>query len=916
MVRSNALQQSAEGAVRDLPGVGALGEDIVGLLRDLLDDVIAQHAPTIGSVLAGDVGTGSDPDKQIPALQAIGIWLQLLRIADENRAMRHRRLVETAAGPEEVEGSLANAVATVARHTRDPADFIAQIERLDLSPTITAHPTEAKRVTVLEIHRRIYRKLVDLEVQRWTPHERRQHIAELRNEIDLLWMTGELRLERPTLDQEIAWGLHFFRDILFDATPQLYQQFERAIGQRFPGTAVTVPRFMRFSSWIGGDRDGNPNVTEPVTRDALAQNRRTAIDHYRARIAQLVEVLSISGNVVDIPASLIDRLERLNDEAGSRNGDAQRNPGEYFRQFLTAVDRKLSAVLDNDSGSAGAYAAPRELVDDLATLESALRDLGSQGLADQLVRPLKWQVESFGFRTVSLDIRQNATVINAVVGEILAATRGTGTMPAAEPGTAEWSAALRHYLNAQHEPPPIPVDVSEQAAEALALFGLMREVETGPDPRSIGAFILSMTTSVEDLLAVYLLARITNLHSGGDRTGPIALRVVPLFETIDDLRNAPRIVEQLLEVPLVRRSVRSHDNTLEIMLGYSDSNKDGGFFCSTWELIKAQKKLLQTAKTLGISVRFFHGRGGSVSRGGAPTARAVAAQPAGTINGRMRVTEQGEVVSSRYANRGTALFEMELLSASVLAHSARRASLSEVREISEFQEALEALSGLSQVAYSELLRLPGFITYFQSASPVEELGLLKIGSRPARRFGASSLSDLRAIPWVFAWSQNRHLITGWYGIGSALKAFTDVRGPDGRQTLARMFDQSPVFRLITDEVEKTLHLADMDIARAYAGLAAAQVPVEAILGKIEAEFELTCEQISNLTGAAEIAGRFPNFRDGGDRVRSLIDDTNRRQVDLLAAFRGCAEDDPERERIVVPLLMSMNCIANGLGWTG
>ena len=889
------------------------GEEVIDLLHGLLEGVIKQHAPPVRDVLKGGATAQAlRGERRLSALQAVGIWFQLLGIANERNVTRQRHLIEMGGGPDAAQGSFSRVLAEAAADGTEPAAVASLLAALDIGPTITAHPTEAKRVTVLEIHRRIYRKLAELETQRWTAGEREQLVRDLRNEIDLLWMTGELRLDRPTLDQEIAWGQHFFRDVLFDSTPLLYERLEQAVGRHYPEGGVRVPAFMRFSSWIGGDRDGNPNVTAKVTRAALASNRATAVVHYREKVGELVRVLSISANAIAIPTTLVERLAQLQAEGDSGKALAKRNPAELFRQYLMAIDKKLAAMQERGSDRSLAYRSPRQLADDLLVMERALLELGSHGLACGRIRPLRWQVETFGFRSVSLDIRQNATVINQVALEVLRHNGHEGL----ELGTPAWSEALRQALNAQEPTPLPPEELSEMGRETVALFSLLRDVENGTDPRAIGAFILSMTTSAEDLLAVCLLARMVNLHVGGDATGPLALRVVPLFETIDDLRRAPEILRGFLEVPLVRRSLRAQGNAMEIMLGYSDSNKDGGFFCSTWEVSKAQKKLVATGQALGIGIRFFHGRGGSVSRGGAPTGRAVAAQPAGTVNGAMRLTEQGEVVSSKYANGPTARFQMELLSASVLAHSLRPASSSAATSKPEFEEALEALSGLSQVAYCQLLGQPGFLGYFQSASPVEELALLKIGSRPARRFGAVSLADLRAIPWVFAWTQNRHLLTGWYGIGRALQAFVDVRGSEGRKLLAELFAESPVFRLIVDEAEKTLYQADMEIAALYAELAPAEVPAGDILTSVRQEYDRTCAEIRSLTGSGEIAERFPSFRQRMDRVRDLVAATNRQQVDLLRDLRRQPAGDPAREETIVPLLMSMNCIASGLGWTG
>ena len=890
-------------------------EENIKLLKALLCDVIRQHVPNVQyetnmpslEHLTGKIN-------KIASLQASGIWLQLLNIVHENNSMRQRRRIETDYSPENVSGSVCNSLTSIVDNGVDTKSIEKLLNGLDICPTITAHPTEAKRITVLEIHRRIYRKLVDLESGRWTPDERSTHIQELRNEIDLLWMTGELRLERPTLDQEIAWGLHFFSDILFDTIPQLYNQIERAFQRQFLDNKFHATKGFGFASWIGGDRDGNPNVTWEVTREALASNRQACLTHYRKKIEALVHIMSISSNEVDIPQAAYKRLHQMLQDTADFENLENRNPGEFFRQFFLTVDAKLASMETTGSDGLAGYKNVREFVDDLELIENCLKKIGSGGLAETYIKPLRQQVLTFGFRSVSLDIRQNSTVINLVVLELFK-TQGS-SFEDLQPNTIEWSSALRSYLNAQTQPLVIPEKLSDMASETINLFKLIAGFDTDVDPKAIGAFILSMTQSADDLLAVYVLARSCGLYVGGDVTAPVTLKIVPLFETIDDLRNSTAILKDVFKNPMAKRSISANNNQFEIMLGYSDSNKNGGFLCSTWELIKAQKKLIKTAAPFGIGIKFFHGRGGSVSRGGAPTGRAIAAQPEDTINGKMRLTDQGEVVSSKYANRGTALYEMEQLCASVITHSATIGNERNRGKNAEYEEAMEAISGLSQVSYRKLLQSPGFLDYFQKASPVEELSLLKIGSRPAKRFGAGSLDDLRAIPWVFAWSQNRHLLTGWFGIGSSLEAYSKIRSDDGARLFHRMMDHSSVFRLVIDEVEKTLFQSDMDIAERYASLNADNRYASGILSTVNQEYELTRKWIMRLNGNQELATRFPVFRDRIERVRELTNRSNRQQVELLRELRFLPAESSEREDIIVPLLMSMNCVASGLGWTG
>jgi phosphoenolpyruvate carboxylase len=374
-------------------------------------------------------------------------------------------------------------------------------------------------------------------------------------------------------------------------------------------------------------------------------------------------------------------------------------------------------------------------------------------------------------------------------------------------------------------------------------------------------------------------------------------------------------MREALDVPLIRRSTHWQGGVQEVMIGYSDSNKDGGFVASNWELAKAQSQLTRVGAEAGTAIAFFHGRGGSVSRGGAPTGRAIAAQPAGSIRGRFRVTEQGEVVSFKYANKGTALYQMELLAASVFEHALKSEREEELQPSREFDDALEALAGASRAAYSSLVGHPDLVSYFQAASPLEEISLLNIGSRPARRFGARSLKDLRAIPWVFAWAQNRHIITGWYGVGSAIKSFLEVRGDEGLKLLRRMFAESRLFRLIIDEVEKTLLLVDVDIARDYASLVAEAGVRDNILGLIEAELARTKEMALKVSGGSFIAERFPEYRAALAARLPTMKQVNREQVQLLRRFRG-AERETEREAFKSALLLSINTVAAGLGATG
>ncbi len=890
---------------------GAYIDEITSMLRDLLRQVIRIREPRVLAVIDDPANAQRIPADLVEhALQVIGIWLQLLNIAEENSAMRSRRRIESQSGPDQVIGSFSHAFALVAAAGVSPEAVQKALDTIDVQPTITAHPTEAKRVTVLEIHRRIYLTLYELESPRWTPRERQELVRALRNEIDLLWMTGEIRLEKPTVEQEIHWGLHFFREALFDRTATLCDLIEAGMQRHYPELAPHVRPPLTFSSWIGGDRDGNPFVNVAVTRAALNENRRAIAARLDHRLSELAELISVSASEVNIPADFAARLEAQLAASGEGDGLKARNVAEPFRQFFSALRLRLAATVAK--GSAAAFRNADELVSELLAAEQALAEIQAVSIAATLVRPVRWEVEIFGLRTVSLDIRQNTTVINRVLTEIWRKMNPVAGFDPPDPGSAAWL----YWLNAELAKPlgflPQFRSVSDETRELLDLLTLIRETLGGPDPRAIGCFILSMTQHAGDVLGLYLLAKYCGLFSDETARESCRLRIVPLFETIDDLRRAPAILKDILATPVVQGSIKAHGGRQELMLGYSDSNKDGGFFCASFELFEAQRRLIRIGRDAGVEISFFHGRGGSVSRGGAPTGRAIAAQPAGTIAGRMRVTEQGEVVSSKFANRGTALYNLEVLASSVLVHTLKSLDELELKIVFEHQQAVESIANGSFRHYRKLAEDPALLSYFQSASPVEELANLKLGSRPARRFGATGINDLRAIPWVFAWSQNRHLLTGWYGLGYAFDDFLVPRGGEGLKLLRDMYNRSRGFRLAVDEVEKSLYLADMRVAEQYASLVPDRNDGERIYALIAHEHRRTSRAILELTGEKTLCERFEGLQRRFERVRPMVDQANRWQVDLLRQTRG---RDPD-EKLMMPLLMTMNCVAAGLGWTG
>ena len=918
------MSTGTEGAVDASLNVAELSaayaKQVTDLMTEQLKAVIETRQPEILPLFMGESEIPKDNDVLIlGVLQAWSIWFQLLNIAEENTAMRRLRLIENTRGLGHVPGTFGNVFETSVKDGVSADEIQNLINDASIRPTITAHPTEAKRVTVLEIHRKMYLLLKELENQRWTERERDALVTDLRNEIDLLWLTGELRLEKPTVKMEVNWGLHFFEEALFQSVSEMLEKLEWVLKQYYPDHKFNIPPFFQFGAWIGGDRDGNPFVTNDVTQQALLANRRTCLKRYQQRLAELVQRVSVSRNAVEVSEDFNQSLEKILGESGDGEKIANRNPGEVFRQYLVCMQRLLEGTIANTDGGTLrhiGYADADKFIDDLKQLEQGLADANCEEQSASLITPFRREVEAFRFRTMRMDLRENSTMTNNTLAALWRQITGASddaSPPAAD--SEEWQAWLMSELERPLDELPSFKNLDDASASTLGMFCMAKEMMEKLDREAFGNCILSMTQTVADILGLYVLAKYAGLFSDKAGIEKCTLPIVPLFETIDDLQRGSEMMEEFLSIPVVRRSVEQVGGVQEVMVGYSDSNKDGGFFTANWELTKAQAELTAIGEKSGIPISFFHGRGGSVSRGGAPLGRAIAAQPAGSIHGQMRITEQGEVVSSKFANKGTAQHNMELLASGVFMHTLKSQSEAELAPNVEIDAAVEELSNYAFEAYRELAETEGLVDYYNAASPVDELVKMNIGSRPAKRFGANSLSDLRAIPWVFAWTQNRHLVTSWYGVGGGLKRFIEVHGDGADALLEKMFNESRIFRLIIDGVEKSLPLVDMEIASAYASL----VMDESLRGRIYdmfiAEYKLTRELVLRITGEKELLDRFPKFKRQFGRREEILGKVGLLQVKLVEKFRS-QTNDKDKSNGLVPLLLSINCISAGLGSTG
>jgi phosphoenolpyruvate carboxylase len=895
-------------------GAASYASQLLDLLSTQLNNVITLREPGVLPFILGDkVLTDATNAEAESVLQAWGIWFQLLNIAEENTGMRRRRQTENLMGWEKVPGTFANVFAKAKETGVSAKEIQRLLDKAEVRPTITAHPTEAKRVTVLEIHRRIYVLLYRLEASRWTTRERKNFVDQLRNEIDLLWLTGELRIQKPTVADEVSWGLHFFRQTLFERIPETLERLDWSLDQHYPEHKFKIQPFFQFGSWIGGDRDGNPFVTNEVTEASLKSNRRVVLQHYQQKLSEALIRCSISENAITLSKEFEQALQRLLKQNIQQEEVVHRNPSEVFRQYLMCMSLQLKhttelngATKQNDVYH---YVSADEFINDLKIIEQCMIEAACEHQAVALIRPLRREAEAYRFCTVRLDLRENSTVTTETLQNIWCELNSEDKAP--KPDSKKWEKWLISELARPLEELPEFPHLSERAESTFGLFKLVARMRISLDREAFGHFVLSMTQSAADILGIYLLAKYSGNFADKAGTESCLLPIVPLFETIDDLRAGPAIMKAVLTTPVIRRSIKNQDSSQEIMIGYSDSNKDGGFFTANWELSKAQAELTKTGKESGISISFFHGRGGSVSRGGAPTGRAIAAQPAGSINGRMRITEQGEVVSSKYANEGTAQYQMELLAASVFKHSLKSLDEAELAPNPEFDQAMEAISNIAFIKYRHFIETEGLVDYYNAASPVEELSMMKIGSRPAKRFGANSLDDLRAIPWVFAWTQNRHHIPAWYGIGTSIEGFIKVRGKDGEALLRKMFAESLLFRLIMDEAEKSLAFVDLEVARSYAEQVDNKEVRDNVFNMIEKEYQLSLTMVLKITDNDDLTERFPKFSRKLKRRGQILNQVGMEQVELVQRFRKTGNQED-----LIPLLLSINCVSAGLGWTG
>ncbi|MFM9035048.1 MAG: phosphoenolpyruvate carboxylase [Mycobacterium sp.] len=844
---------------------------------------------------------GIDIQLAIPVIRAFSHFALLANVAEDIHRER-RRAIHLAAGEAPLDSTLAATYRKLDAAGLSAGAVADALRGALVSPVITAHPTETRRRTVFDTQNHITR-LMRLRLHGHAETDDGRPIeAELRREILTLWQTALIRLSRLKVADEIESGLRYYPAAFFDVVPRVNAAVRDALRDRWPDAGLLERPIVRPGSWIGGDRDGNPNVTAEVVALATGSAAHTALAHYLDELALLERELSMSARLVRVDGALDELASSCTEEA--RADEPYRRAVRVVRARLTAtaagiLDRMPEHVLDLGLPP---YRTAGQMAGDLAVVDASLRTHGSAALADDRLARLRDTLDAFGFHLCGLDMRQNSETHEEVVAELLA---WAGVHPDYRSlSEGERVAVLAGELSTRRPLVGPGAQLSELARKELDIVAAAASAVGTLGAEAVPTYIISMCRSVSDLLEAALLlkeAGLLDLSAPGTAYAPVG--IVPLFETIDDLQRGAAILQAALEVPVYRAVVTARDGTQEVMLGYSDSNKDGGYLAANWALYRAELDLVEAARRTGIRLRLFHGRGGTIGRGGGPSYDAILAQPPGAVNGSLRLTEQGEVIAAKYAEPRIAHRNLESLVAATL-----ESTLLDVEGLGAgagpAYRVLDDLAARARHAYSELVHhTAGFVDYFEQSTPVSEIGSLNIGSRPTNRKATASISDLRAIPWVLAWSQCRVMLPGWYGTGTALQGW--IADGDGRERLGvlrELYGRWPFFRTVLSNMAQVLAKSDMGLAARYAELVDDRELRERVFGMIRAEHERTVAMHGLVTGQDDLLADNPALARSVFNRFPYLEPLNHLQVELLRRYRR--GDDGELVRRGILLTMS------------
>jgi phosphoenolpyruvate carboxylase len=813
--------------------------------------------------------------------KAFAIYFELTNLAETNHRKRRRRAAQLHADHAPLAGSFRGTLYRLKAAGINGQQALAVLQRIQVTPVFTAHPTEVARRTVLGKRRNIARDLENLDRLPLSNSDAEELERQIVAQISALWQTDEVRLSKPSVTDEIRMGLDPYPMTIFDTVPRIYAEMAGSFREVYDIDLQDreLPRVLSFGSWIGGDRDGNPFVTAECTRDALQMARNVIIDHYLNQISRAIDLLSSSMRQVGISSALRQRMKEY--EALMPSAPTRRISGaELYRLFLELVEARLRATRKVPATSP-AYRDSSEFAADMVLLRESLSENHGSRLVELVIDPLLRTIETFGFNLHTLDIRQHSRVLSESLHELAGAALGS-----------------------------LARGVSEPVRETVNTFQTLAHLKQNYPPSSIRNFIVSNTQSEQDIFNVIRLAAVCGLSIGRQGNDP-GLMPVPLFESIEALRSSAQVMRRLWSSAEYSALLDSWGRSQEVMLGYSDSNKDGGMFTSTWELHKAHHALHQAAREYKVNLRLFHGRGGTVGRGGGPTHAAILAQPPGDFSGHIRITEQGEVLNWKYSDPVLAEWNLELM----IAASLEALASPEAQQAQESSAWHDAMEEMSQSAYAYYRRHiadnSDVLIYFEQATPVNELENMQIGSRPSRRSHSRCLEDLRAIPWVFGWMQSRHAVPAWFGVGHAIEKFVQ-RTPANAALLREMMSGFPLFSELVRNVELAMAKADLTIARLYAGLVEDKEIRDRVFALLEEEFLRTRQGLLSITGEKELLEGNPVLSRSIRLRNPYVDPMSLVQVDLLRRKRGGENTDI----LNYALGATINGIAAGLHNTG
>jgi phosphoenolpyruvate carboxylase len=903
---------------------GQAAYDLIEQIRQL-SVAFRRHADESADKALKKLLKGLSGDRAVSVIRAFTYFSHLANLAEDRHHIRRRAVHERAGDLQE--GSLARTLQKLHKAGIAPVEVVRTLASAHISPVLTAHPTEVQRKSILDAERAIARLLGERDEQQRLPRERADIEAQIRARVTQLWQTRLLRFTKLTVADEIENALSYYEATFLTQIPRLYSELEAGLGDG--GAAAAIAPFLRMGQWIGGDRDGNPNVTAQTLELALHSQADMVLRHHLTQLHHLGAELSVSAMLTRVSPAMQALAERSPDTNAHRQD-------EPYRRALTGMYARLAATLKALTGGEAArhavapqdaYTSAAELLADLRTIEASLRSHHGEALARARLQPLMRAVQVFGFHLATIDLRQSSDKHEEVVAELLATAR-------IEPHYSQLDEAGKRavLLRQLNDARPLRVPGATYSAHTLGELAIFDNARSGRErfgAQAIRHAIISHTETVSDLLEVLLLQKEAGLMRGtlGD-DAVCDLIVVPLFETIEDLRNAAPIMREYINLPgvraMVQRGAGDGYSEQDIMLGYSDSNKDGGIFTSNWELYRAEIALVELFDTLNkdaeqpIQLRMFHGRGGTVCRGGGPSYQAILAQPPGTVRGQIRLTEQGEVIGSKYANPEIGRRNLETLVAATLEATLLKPTRNAPPA---FLAAADELSRQSMAAYRALVYdTPRFAEYFFAATPIREIAELNIGSRPASRKATQKIEDLRAIPWGFSWGQCRLTLPGWYGFGSAVHAFLHRDGPKGvaaqKALLKKMVKQWPFFSTLLSNMDMVLAKSDLALASRYAELVPDKRLRKQVFSAIEAEWQRTADALALITGEKQRLVNNAALQRSMRHRFPYIDPLHHLQVELVRRYRAGENQADRDERVRRGIHISINGIAAGLRNTG